>query len=182
MKNKNVLPEFGNRVREIRTKLGLSQAQLSERTGVSKTSIQNYERGLLPNGLRLLSLSRALGTSIDYLVCGADNSLISKDKLEGALDPKIVREVVEMVWESVLSQDLCGFFSPKNIANLIVMTCAGNPKDPDLLGLLRFQPDKFTDIMATLSQGIDFSQNVPLLETVVTHELKKRLPREKVAE
>ena len=58
----------GNRVKEIRTKLGLTQAQLAEIVGVSRVSIVAIETGrYIPTIETALRISQALNTPIDQL-------------------------------------------------------------------------------------------------------------------
>ncbi len=58
----------GNRVKEIRKKLGLTQAQLAEIVGVSRVSIVAIETGrYIPTIETALRISQALNTPIDQL-------------------------------------------------------------------------------------------------------------------
>ena len=62
---------IGERIRAAREAAGLSQDQLAELTGMSKTTVSNWERGVMnPRVRELPDLRRHLKTSIDYLVCG----------------------------------------------------------------------------------------------------------------
>ena len=61
---------FAYRLKQVREEAGLSQEELAKKIGSSKTSIQSYERGHLPKGDKLLSLSEALSCSIDWLLKG----------------------------------------------------------------------------------------------------------------
>lgn len=64
MKNK-----LGERLRELRTYRGLSQWQVSEILGTSKSSIAMYERGEREPGVQMLmSMAQFYRVSIDYLV------------------------------------------------------------------------------------------------------------------
>lgn len=60
---------LGAAVRERRDQLGLTQTQLSERVGLSRTSITNIERGnqrLLAD--QLLAVATSLGVTADVLL------------------------------------------------------------------------------------------------------------------
>jgi transcriptional regulator with XRE-family HTH domain len=62
---------MGERIRAAREAAGLSQDQLAELTGMSKTTVSNWERGVMnPRVRELPDLRLHLKTSIDYLVCG----------------------------------------------------------------------------------------------------------------
>ena len=62
---------MGNRVRELRTKLKLTQENLAEAVGVSASFIGHIERGEKKSSLETISrLAASLGTSMDYIVLG----------------------------------------------------------------------------------------------------------------
>ena len=66
--NTKVLKKFGNKIKELRLKLGFSQEELAEKTNVHRTYIGFIERG--ERNLALLNiykLSRALGVKIPDL-------------------------------------------------------------------------------------------------------------------
>jgi len=61
--------QFGRRVRLARKKLGITQAELAKRIGLSRTSITNIERGRQKVLLhQIFELAGALGSSIDALL------------------------------------------------------------------------------------------------------------------
>lgn len=60
---------MGSNIASERVRIGLTQAQLSEETGISKTAIKSWELGKRkPNGDALLRLSELFGCSSDYLL------------------------------------------------------------------------------------------------------------------
>ena len=62
------MAELGNRLREAREAKGWTQAQLAERIGVSRKTINTVENGVfVPSTLLALSLARALGVSVEQL-------------------------------------------------------------------------------------------------------------------
>ena len=62
---------FGNRIRSLMDKKGLSQAELARRSGTSRSVINNLLKGARnPSLLTALTISRALNTSLDELVSG----------------------------------------------------------------------------------------------------------------
>lgn len=64
---------FGARVREMRHGLGLTQADVAERAGVSLKYLSQIERGTRnPTLAVLIHLSRALGTKPETLVADLD--------------------------------------------------------------------------------------------------------------
>jgi putative transcriptional regulator len=57
-----------NRLREERARLGWTQAELAERAGVSRKTINTVENGVfLPSTLLALKLSRALDRPVEAL-------------------------------------------------------------------------------------------------------------------
>jgi putative transcriptional regulator len=60
--------KLGNRLREIRAQRGLTQAQLAERAGVSRKTINTVENGIfVPSTLLALRLARVLEMSVESL-------------------------------------------------------------------------------------------------------------------
>lgn len=59
---------LGNRLLAIRTELGLTQAALAEKVGVSRKTINTVENGVfVPSTLLALKLARALGRPVEAL-------------------------------------------------------------------------------------------------------------------
>jgi transcriptional regulator with XRE-family HTH domain len=59
---------FGSRMREIRTKRGLSQQTVAERAGIAQTHVSDIERGFkLPNLLTVIRLAMALECKVAEL-------------------------------------------------------------------------------------------------------------------
>ncbi len=63
---------LGNRVRRLRTELGLTQDALAQKAGISKSFLSDVENGKRSIGAEtLLDLGRSMGVSLDYLMTGA---------------------------------------------------------------------------------------------------------------
>jgi transcriptional regulator with XRE-family HTH domain len=66
---------FGDRLRALRAKKGLSQAELAELADLSDETVSRVERGAYdPSISSTVALARALGVSVDYLVGMADRN------------------------------------------------------------------------------------------------------------
>lgn len=68
-----VIPEVGTGVRVLiaRTHAGLEQQELSELTGLSRTTIGNYERGRVkPRRSGLIAIAFATGVDLHWLETG----------------------------------------------------------------------------------------------------------------
>jgi putative transcriptional regulator len=62
------LAELSNRVREAREAQGWTQAQLAERIGVSRKTVNTVENGVfVPSTVVALKLAAALGTTVEAL-------------------------------------------------------------------------------------------------------------------
>ena len=61
-------PRLGSRLKAVRTEAGLTQAELAERAGVSRKTINTVENSVfIPSTLLALSLAKALGTTVEAL-------------------------------------------------------------------------------------------------------------------
>ena len=62
---------LGHRIGALRRKLGLSQAELAHRLGISPSAMGMYEQGRRePSGATLVALARELQVTTDYLLTG----------------------------------------------------------------------------------------------------------------
>jgi transcriptional regulator with XRE-family HTH domain len=60
---------FGTRLRELRGEANLSQRQLGEKLGTTKTTINRYENDLRePEFASLVQIAKFFGVSADYLL------------------------------------------------------------------------------------------------------------------
>lgn len=59
---------LGSHLKEVRTAAGLTQAELAERAGVSRKTINTVENGVfVPSTTLALLLARTLGTTVEGL-------------------------------------------------------------------------------------------------------------------
>lgn len=60
--------QLGNRIKEVRLRRGITQAELAVEAGVSRKTIVTVEnRVFIPSALLALRIARALKTSVDHL-------------------------------------------------------------------------------------------------------------------
>ena len=72
--------DIGGQIKALRNERHLTQAQLAQRLGVTKSSVSAYENGSrLPSYDVLLQLSRVFQVSADVLLTGADRSAVLVD-------------------------------------------------------------------------------------------------------
>jgi transcriptional regulator with XRE-family HTH domain len=65
----DTLKRFGQKVRDLRTKLGISQEELAELSGLHRTYISSLELGKRNVSLiNIYALAKALGTTPDKLL------------------------------------------------------------------------------------------------------------------
>lgn len=63
------MEKFIERLKELRSQKGLSQAQLAKETGLSQSAIAYWETGKrIPNAQAIIILSRYFEVSTDYLL------------------------------------------------------------------------------------------------------------------
>ena len=61
--------EFGDRLKEARNSMGLTQEQLAEKIGVAKSTLAGYEKGNRePDVFKIKKLIEILGIDADYLL------------------------------------------------------------------------------------------------------------------
>lgn len=58
---------MGNKVKEYREYLGMSQRWLARKVGCWKTTISEVERGRLPNVVTAIKIARVLETTVEKL-------------------------------------------------------------------------------------------------------------------
>lgn len=77
---------FAERLKELRKKKGISQAELADLIEVHFTQVSRYERGeTKPNAEAMSKLAKALDTTVDYLMSGATDNLVQEAGLEKEL-------------------------------------------------------------------------------------------------
>ena len=85
-------PELSAKLKQARTQSGLTQGQLSKKTGVDVQRLSKYERGVLvPTTEVIVKISDALGVSIDYLLKNGKNTIVGQLK-----DAELLNHVVQI--------------------------------------------------------------------------------------
>lgn len=75
--------DCSEKLRALREARGLTQLQVAERVGVSKTMVSAYETASKAPSIEvLIRLSRLFGVSVDYLVCVDAPKVIDVSGLE----------------------------------------------------------------------------------------------------
>lgn len=125
---------IGQRIAELRERLGLSQDELGEVVGMSQQGIQSIEGGKSNRPRKIIELARALKTTPEYLLTGeyppSGNAvaLPAKSHADDATERKpsyvrVVGEVAAGQWREVTYSDFDEFNIP------VVIDCRWNPQD-----------------------------------------------------
>ena len=71
---------FSKKIRESRTKMGISRASLAEDLGISVNFLGDIERGLkLPSVPNLIMMTNILKVSLDYLFSDSLNNILEEE-------------------------------------------------------------------------------------------------------
>lgn len=81
---------IGQRIREARSKLGLQQAELAYRAGLTTSHMSHIETGLTKLALpTIVKIANALSVSVDELLCD------SLEQVKPVYDKKIAEELAD---------------------------------------------------------------------------------------
>ena len=87
--------EIGNRIRDIREELDLSQAAFAEMTGISREHMGRIERNPKNPSIELLAnISYCTGYSVDYILFG--HTYPNPDQRQAMIKNEITKVIVEM--------------------------------------------------------------------------------------
>ncbi len=85
-------PQLSVKLKQARNQKGLTQGQLSKKTGVDIQRLSKYERGILvPTTEVIVKISDALGTSLDYLLKNGKNTIMGQLK-----DAELLKHIVQV--------------------------------------------------------------------------------------
>ena len=90
-------PPFGERLAAARIRVGITQAELGQRMGLSQRGIAAWEghESASPNPEQIVRLSHLLEVSVDELLCGDADQIRKKPGPKGKLH-RIFNEVSEL--------------------------------------------------------------------------------------
>ncbi|MTI67440.1 MAG: helix-turn-helix transcriptional regulator [Firmicutes bacterium] len=91
---------IGNKIFELRKKLGLSQKQLADKIGITEASLSRYENDLRePKAEIILRLAECLNCTTDYLLGRTNNKfedIIPEDNLhKDNIEYKTYKEIID---------------------------------------------------------------------------------------
>ena len=86
---------LGRRIKDTRTKRGMSQTKLADLLHVSGTAVWNWEaNGVQPRQPMLAALAKVLGVSVSYLLTGQDD-----DQVKARTAAQVIRAAAEEIAE-----------------------------------------------------------------------------------
>ena len=86
---------INNRLKELRSAVGLNQSEMAEKLGVSVSSYQKYEReknSIMPSIEVLIKIAEFFGVSVDYLL-GREN----QSKSDNITEKDSIREHLNVI-------------------------------------------------------------------------------------
>ena len=102
---------IGQSIRTFRNKVGMTQQELSEKTGISVQSIRKYESDkVVPKSQNLRSIAKTLGVSPSDIDLGLKDTL---ERWNQTIDQESLRKEVEL-WESItetFGEESASFFN-----------------------------------------------------------------------
>lgn len=64
------MPTMAQRIKKLRCERNLTQSELADIAGVSRTCVSNWEKGIrIPESVSILKITKYFGVTVDYL-CG----------------------------------------------------------------------------------------------------------------
>ncbi|WP_156919321.1 helix-turn-helix domain-containing protein [Azovibrio restrictus] len=105
--NETFLPGFGERLKEERKRLGLSQDEFAERAGVKRLAQLQYEKEAREPRTSYLAAIGAMGVSLSYVIFG-------KRPAESVLGPEAIRGIEKKIFdqlEAYVAEQCGGYMS-----------------------------------------------------------------------
>ncbi len=124
---------IGQRLKQVREQLGLSQAQLAKKIGFSQKAISHWERGERDIPTQALIALKRIGINIDWLLTGEGEPLTNDPKKEEILrimqeleekDPATFEEVYK-IFKSIVALTLSKLPSSSGKSNSFTLTNPG---------------------------------------------------------
>lgn len=122
---------IGQSIRTFRNKVGMTQQELSEKTGISVQSIRKYESDkVVPKSQNLRSIAKTLGVSPSDIDLGLKDTL---ERWNQTIDQESLRKEVEL-WESItetFGEESASFFN-----DYLSLTPEGQQKASEYINFL----------------------------------------------
>ncbi|MET3124444.1 transcriptional regulator with XRE-family HTH domain [Oxalobacteraceae bacterium GrIS 2.11] len=92
MENNPLINGFGNRMRQERKRLGLTQEALADRAGVGQQTVLQYEKGNTSPPLQFIYSLHDIGFNMQFLLYGRETKSFPRD-----FPPEVIRYVANAV-------------------------------------------------------------------------------------
>lgn len=133
MTNLQLSQNFGDRLREERTRLAMTQDELAERAGVKRLTIAQYEKGATSPTMEFVYSLQGLGFRLPYLIFA--KSLVAKPN---DFPPQVLNFVAGMV--STIEQKLAdGYLSNEAKLRMMLLLLAKYTEEPEHAPLTELQ-------------------------------------------
>ena len=179
------MKKFGARLRQLRTARGLSQMDFSKQIGISKSSVNMYERGEREPGLETLeNIADYFNVDMDYLLGKTD----AISRIFGASLPGNIHPMPEMKQIPLIGSIACGapimaeehieeyINIPRHIHADFALTCKGDSMinarifDGDMVYIRQQDTVENGEIAAVLIDGEATLKRVRLFEDHISLE------------
>lgn len=142
---------FGARLKYLRERMGLSQADLASKLTVGKNTIQRYEAGDYPKGDYLLKISKLFGCSIDWLLVGDQEAQRTDDNTQSK-EPPVQQPQKNLV--VLQHMDIVQQFKDSELAKIA---------NQDLIEIEKLNPLAFREVAAYIkgvANGLKYAESV----------------------
>lgn len=170
---------IGNRIKEARTKKGLSQEALAKKIGISKRTLINYEKNEQePTVTTIINIAKFCTTDELWLLTGKNENNIINDNLsdgykidvlniKASAGAGIENHIVEVIDTIILDKNL--FKTPINPNKIKLIQVSGDSMTPTL------NDGDFVVIDEAKSHGVDGIYAINLHNQILIKRLKFKL-------
>lgn len=74
--------EFGKRLKQVLKAQNITQTDVAKNIGISKTSVNNYVQGRIPDATILYQLALQCNTSMEWLLSGIESNSVYKSSID----------------------------------------------------------------------------------------------------
>ena len=120
------LEALGLRLRGERKRLGLTQAELASRTGVSRAAVATYEAGRTPPDVAFIDRLREAGVRTGYVVDGEVGASSAAAVFDWELARHLMARVVEYAQQNNVDLE------PTQLIDLVQVLYAGARRDREV--------------------------------------------------
>lgn len=140
---------MANRIKELRSKAEKSMQEISEKTGIKKSTIASYEtRGINPNAEKSQILADYFDVSVLYLLGYSDDKEVSEAQIRPATDEEMAehhkKSLINMLNDGEMAKNMS---KDERLVDILCSYIYSNPKGQELLhefsNYITQNPEKF---------------------------------------